>query len=481
MVKVTILGAGSTIFAKNIVGDLFLTPSARDVHIALYDIDPVRLGDSLAMAENLNRNINDGRAIISSHCGVDNRRAALQGADCVVNMIQVGGYDPGTITDFEIPKKYGLRQTIGDTLGIGGIFRALRTVPVVLDCAFDMEAVCPEAWFLNYVNPLCMVTGALLRGSGIKTVGLCHSVQWCVETLLKSVGLEHENRNIKSEIAGINHMAWLLSITEDGKDLYPEIKRLAREVNGKARAKGAEKHNNMLRLEVMLDFGYYITESSEHYAEYTPYWLKSKYPDLVEEFNIPLDEYPRRCIEQAKDWEKMKGDLVGNNKISHVRSHEYCVGIINGLLADEPYRFWGNVLNDGFISNLPGSAIVEVPCYADGRGISGAVMGSLPEQCAALNRTNINVQLMVLEAYFNRSKDALYQAAMLDPHTSSELSIDDIKKMCDEMIVAHGDYMPDFFKVSSGSLKSVSSSRVSIVDFLGSGKKMDVSKIEATT
>ncbi len=445
MTKITLLGAGSTIFAKNIMGDVMMTPSLRDAHIALYDIDKSRLKDSFNMAHNLNENINQGKAQITAHYGEEERKAAFENSDFVVNMIQVGGYEPSTVIDFEIPKKYGLQQTIGDTLGIGGIFRALRTIPVVLDYAHLMEDVCPKGVFLNYVNPMAMVTGALLKGSKIQTVGLCHSVQICVKSLMETLGLPFEGRDIQSKIAGINHMAWLLEITENGRDLYPELKAIAREINAKARQKGAEKHNNMLRLELMLNFGYYITESSEHLAEYVPYWIKSRYPVMIEEFNIPLDEYPRRCIEQIEKWQQIRDDLMHKN-IEHKKSHEYGSAIMNAIVTDTPYKFGGNVLNDGFIDNLPEMAVVEVPCIADGDGIRGQKVGRLPEQCAALNRTNINVQLLTLEAYFSQNIEHIYHAAMLDPHTSSELSMPEIKQMCDDLIEAHGDYMPSFLR-----------------------------------
>jgi alpha-galactosidase len=448
--KITLLGAGSTIFAKNVIGDVMLTPSIKDAHISLYDIDRVRLEDSFKMAQALNKNINGGIAKITAHCGIENRKSALKDADFAVNMVQIGGYEPSTVIDFEIPKKYGLRQTIGDTLGIGGIFRALRTIPVILDFAKDMEEVCPNVWFLNYVNPMAMVTGAILRGSKIKTIGLCHSVQICVKSLFETLGFKYQDRKIESKIAGINHMGWLLELKENGKDLYPELKAQAQIVNNIARLKGASKHNNMIRLEMMLNFGYYVTESSEHSAEYMPYWIKSKYPELIEEFNIPLDEYPRRCISQINQWKKMRKSIVEDQGIKHVKSHEYCTGIINGIVANERYEFGGSVINDNFITNLPRKSIVEIPCIADSSGIHGTQIGDLPEQCAALNRTNINVQLLTLEAYFQRSTDLLYQAAMLDPHTSSELSISDIKKMCDELIEAHGEYMP---KLKSSMVK----------------------------
>jgi len=431
MPKITFLGAGSTVFAKNVLGDCMMTPALRDSHIALYDIDLQRLKDSEAMLNNINKN-NGGHAKIVAYT---DRKEALRDADYVVNAIQVGGYEPCTVTDFEVPKKYGLRQTIGDTLGIGGIFRALRTIPVMLDFARDIEEVCPDAWFLNYTNPMAILTGAMLRATGVKTVGLCHSVQVCAEGLLKGLGMEYDER-VQWKIAGINHMAWLLEITRDGKDLYPEIKERA--------LKRPTPHNDMVRYEIMKQFGYYVTESSEHNAEYMPYFIKSQYPELIERFNIPLDEYPRRCINQIKGWEKMREDLVNNKDLTHSRTKEYASYIMEAMETNIPYKIGGNVLNHGVITNLPANACVEVPCLVDASGVPPCYVGELPTQLAALNMTNINVQLLTIEAALTQKKEAIYHAAMLDPHTSAELPIDSIKAMVDDLIEAHGDWLPKY-------------------------------------
>jgi len=438
MLKIAFMGAGSTIFAKNVLGDSMLSEALMGAHIALYDIDGQRLAESKAMLDNLNANINQGRAHITAHLGVESRQEALRGAKYVVNAIQVGGYEPATVIDFEVPKKYGLRQTIGDTLGIGGIFRALRTIPVCLDFARDMEAVCPEAWFLNYVNPMAMITGAMLRGSGIRTVGLCHSVQGCAEGLLWRVGMLDDVQQLRWKIAGINHQAWLLEIADGEKDLYPEIKRRAAEMNRLARQPGGEKHWDMVRFETMRHFGYYVTESSEHSAEYMPYWIKRQYPGLIDEFSIPLDEYPRRCIRQIEEWKARSAELVGNKALGHERTHEYGSYIMEAMETDIPFRIGGNVLNNGLITNLPQRAVVEVACLVDRNGVQGCFVGDLPEHLAALNRTNINVQLLTIEAAFSGRRDAVYYAAMLDPHTGSELTLDQIRALCDELIEAHG-------------------------------------------
>jgi len=434
MPKITFMGAGSTVFAKNVLGDSMLTPALAESTIALYDIDPQRLDESYLMLTAINNNLGN-KARIEKYCGVENRKDALRGANYVVNAIQVGLYEPCTVIDFEIPKKYGLRQTIADTLGIGGIFRALRTIPVMMDFARDMEEVCPDAWFLNYTNPMAMLTGAMQRYTGVKTVGLCHSVQVCAESLFKAVGMENDP-DVQTKIAGINHMAWLLEISKDGKDLYPEIKARA--------AALTEKHDNMVRLEIMKRFGYYVTESSEHNAEYMPFFIKDKYPELIDRFNIPLDEYPRRCVKQIADWEQRRDELTKDPHLSHERTHEYASYIMEAMETNKPYKIGGNVINNGLITNLPAKACVEVPCLVDKSGVTPCFVGELPEQLAALNRTNINVQLLTIEAAMTLKKEKIYQAAMMDPHLQSELSIDDIVSMCDDLIIAHEGWLPKY-------------------------------------
>ena len=434
MPKITFMGAGSTIFAKNVLGDCMTTPALQESVIALYDIDATRLEESRQMLEAINKNTG-GKTRIETYLGVTRRRDALKGAAYVVNSIQVGGYEPCTVTDFEIPKKYGLQQTIADTLGIGGIFRGLRTIPVMMDFARDMEAVCPDAWFLNYTNPMAILTGAMLRLTSVKTVGLCHSVQICAEHLLQGLGMPYDE-TVQWKIAGINHQAWLLEITRDGVDLYPEIKRRALE--------RSEKHNDMVRYELMRRFGYYVTESSEHNAEYTPWFIKSRYPELIDRFNIPLDEYPRRCVRQIASWNERRDELTQNPSLTHERTHEYASYIMEAMETNRPAKIGGNVLNHGLITNLPKNAAVEVPCLVDKSGVTPCYVGDLPEQCAALNRTNIGVQLLTIEAARTLKKEYIYQAALLDPHTAAELSIDDTVALCDDLIEAHGGWLPEF-------------------------------------
>ncbi|MCM3072501.1 MULTISPECIES: alpha-glucosidase/alpha-galactosidase [Staphylococcus] len=431
MKKITFLGAGSTVFAKNVLGDCMTVDALQDFEFALFDIDKERLKDSEMMLNNLKQNMNSTITIKA----YQNRKAALSRAKYVINAIQVGGYDPATITDFEVPKNYGLRQTIADTLGIGGIFRNLRTIPVMQDFANDIKEVCPEAWFLNYTNPMAVLTNIMLK-EGIKTVGLCHSVQVCASELLESLELPKDN--IQWKIAGINHMAWLLEIKRNEKDLYPEIKKRAKE-------KQKTTHDDMIRFELLDKFGYYVTESSEHNAEYHPYFIKSQYPELIANYNIPLDEYPRRCVKQIDDWKQMRDDIVNDQNLSHERSHEYGSYIIEAMETNKPFKIGGNVLNTGgLINNLPENAVVEVPCLVDANGVSPTYVGDLPEQLASLNRTSINTQLLTIEAALTKSKSKIYQAAMLDPHTAAELSINDIISLCDDLIEAHGNWLPEY-------------------------------------
>ena len=437
--KITFMGAGSTVFVRNVLGDCMCSPALRDSEFSLYDIDGERLKESHEIISAMNRNINEERAKVSCYLGVENRKSALRNADFVINAIQVGGYDPCTITDFEIPKKYGLRQTIADTLGIGGIMRGLRTIPVMADFARDMEAVCPNALFLNYVNPMSILTGYMLRYTGVKTVGLCHSVQVCASGLLSRLDMGDKLEGRRELIAGINHMGWLLDIRDkNGNDLYPEIRRRAYERNR------AGKHTDMVRYDYIEKLGYYCTESSEHNAEYNSFYIKSKYPELVERYNIPLDEYPRRCVDQINGWKKEREKILNGGTISHTRTSEYASHIMEAITTGLPYKIGGNVMNTGLISNLPANACVEVPCFIDGSGVQPCHVGELPLQLAAMNMTHINVHLLTIEAARTLKKEYIYHAAMLDPHTSSELSLDEIVMLADELIEAHGDWMPRF-------------------------------------
>ena len=437
--KLTFLGAGSTIFARNVIGDCMCSEVLRDSVFALYDIDGERIEESRTILEAIRKNCG-GYGRIECYVGEENRKEALRGANFVVNAIQVGGYDPCTIIDFEIPKKYGLQQTIGDTLGIGGIMRALRTIPVMQSFADDMAEVCPDALLLNYTNPMAMLSGYMQRYTPINTVGLCHSVQVCSEGLLKALGMEDKLDGRKELIAGINHMAWLLEIKDkNGVDLYPEIKSRVDAYLAKPDA------TDKVRMDYIKHFGYYCTESSEHNAEYNMFYIKSKYPELIQRYNIPIDEYPRRCVNQIEGWRKEYEEILEKGVKEHTRSHEYASRIMEAIVTGNPYQIGGNVLNKGhLISNLPAEACVEVPCLVNGSGVHPCSVGALPVQCAAMNMTNINVQLLTIEAAATGKKEHIYQAAMLDPHTGSELDIDTIKKMVDDLIEAHGNYLPKY-------------------------------------
>ena len=434
MVKIAFIGAGSTIFARNVLGDCMCTPSLRDAQISLYDIDGIRLKESQVILEGINRNVNDSRAQIRTYLGEENRREAFEGADFVVCAVRVGMQEHGLI-DFEVPKRYGYRQTIADTLGIGGLMRGLRTVPVMEEFARDMEEACPDALLLNYVNPMAIVTGYLQRYTKIKTVGLCHSVQVCSEKLLTSLGMEGKLEGRRETIFGINHMAWLLDIRDsDGQDLYPEIKE-------RAKRKNLEKHEDMVRFDYIDKLGYYCTESSEHNAEYNPFYIKNRYPELIEKFQIPLDASPERCRKIIEGWEEEKEKILDGGQITHERSKEYASRIMEAVTTGKPVKIAGNVINNGLIDNLVSDACVEVPCLVDGEGVHPCRMGRLPVHLAGMNMTNINMQLMAIEAARSRKKEDIYRAAMLDPHTAAELSIDDIRRLCDELIEAHGELM----------------------------------------
>lgn len=460
MDKITFMGAGSTVFAKNVLGDCITTDALREFEYALYDIDAQRLEESYLMLSNINRNANGGKAKVKKYT---DRIEALRGAKYVINCIQVGGYEPCTVTDFEIPKKYGLRQTIGDTHGIGGMFRALRTIPVMLDFAKDMEKVCPNALFINFTNPMSMLCLAMFRGTPIQTVGLCHSHQSCVPMLLGKLGLPQDG--VAYKISGINHMAWLLEITRNGEDYYPLIKKRAAEgpiltsvkvlrelypeyadrLPDHDIEKPVDDHDDMVRFEIMKQFGYYVTESSEHSSEYYPWFIKKDHPELIERFNIPLDEYPRRCRNQIERWKEQAEHLVHNENLTHVRSNEYAAGIIEAMETGGTFGFAGNVLNTGLIDNLPGDACVEVSCLIHEGHLQPCHMGPLPRQLAALNMRQIEVQQLTVDAALTGKKEYLYQAAMLDPHAGSELTIDEIRALVDDMIEAHGSWLPKLY------------------------------------
>jgi alpha-galactosidase len=430
MPKITFIGAGSTVFAKNLLGDILSFPELAESDIALFDINEERLRTSEIVANRVAQAANAKPTITST----TNRREALDGADFAICMIQVAGYKPGTVVDFEIPKKYGLRQTIADTLGIGGIMRGLRTIPVLLDMCRDMEELCPDVTFLQYVNPMAMNCWAINRATKIKTVGLCHSVQHTAWELARDIGIPLEEINYV--VGGINHMAFYLRFERDGEDLYPRIRQVV--------ADNRVPEWNRVRYEMFTRLGYFVTESSEHFSEYVPWFIKRDRPDLIEEFNIPLDEYIRRCENQIADWEKQRVALEGGAPLEIRRSVEYGSEIIHSIETGKPRVVYGNVANNGLIDNLPQGCCVEVPCLVDTNGVQPTKVGTLPPHLAALMQTNINVQSLVVEAALTCKREHIYHAAMLDPHTAAELSLDQIWSLVDDLIAAHGDWLPQY-------------------------------------
>ncbi|MFZ0665715.1 MAG: alpha-glucosidase/alpha-galactosidase [Acidimicrobiales bacterium] len=428
MPKTVFLGAGSTVFARNLLGDILGHEELADSEIVLHDIDAGRLSTSELVA----RRVCEALKAPATVTATTDRREALDGADYAINMIQVGGYEPCTVTDFEVPKRFGLRQTIGDTVGIGGIMRGLRTIPVLLSMCADMEELCPDVWFLNYTNPMAMNCRAVNRTSRIRTVGLCHSVQGTAFELSVDLGIPY--REIDYLAAGINHMAFYLKFEREGEDLYPRLQALAES--------GDIPDENRVRYEMLRRLGYFVTESSEHFAEYVPWFIKSERSDLINRFNIPLDEYPRRCVAQIASWDEERARLERDGPIEVHRSFEYASTIIRCIETGKPRVIYGNVANDGLIEDLPAGCTVEVPCLVDGNGVQPTRIGALPPQIAALIRTNVNVHELTVEAALTGRVDHIYHAAMLDPHTAAELDLDQITALVDELLLAHGDWIP---------------------------------------
>ncbi len=428
MPKITFIGAGSTVFAKNLMGDILGFPELADSTISLFDIDPERLRTSEIVAHKVAGALGAKPTIETT----TDRKKALEGADYAISMIQVGGYIPSTVIDFDVPKKYGLRQTIADTLGIGGIMRGLRTIPVLLDITRDMEELCPDITFLQYANPMAMNCWAINRASKIKTVGLCHSVQGTAEQIAHDINVPIEEINYIS--AGINHMAFYLKFERNGESLYPLIRQVIQE--------GRVPDWNRVRYEVFNRLGYFVTESSEHFSEYVPWFIKRDRPDLIEQFNIPLDEYIRRCKVQIAGWEAQRAEYESSDKpIEISRSREYGSLIIHSMETATPRVVYGNVANHSLIDNLPDGCTVEVPCLVDKNGLQPTRVGSLPPQLAALMQTNINVQSLTVEAALTGKREHVYHAAMLDPHTAAELDLSQICNLVDDLLEAHGDFV----------------------------------------
>ncbi len=437
MPKICLVGAGSTVFAQNILGDVLSSQDGGDYVISLFDIDPERLKTSEIVARRIYSSLQLANVRVEATL---DRREALRGSDFVILMMQVGGYKPATVTDFDVPKRYGLRQTIADTLGIGGIFRGLRTIPVLEAICRDMQDVCPQALLMQYVNPMAINCWAIKElAPEIRTVGLCHSVQHTAAHLAQCLGETIADVNYVS--AGINHVAFFLKYEKvhgDGRreDLYPRLKALA--------AEGRVPPDDRVRFDVLKRLGHFVTESSEHFSEYTSWYIKEGRADLISQFNIPLDEYIRRCEVQIEEWHALRKELEGDKPIEICRSNEYAAGIIHAAVTGNPALIYGNVPNNGLIENLPDECIVEVPCHVDRNGIQPIRIGRIPSQLAAVMNLSVSVQQLTVEAALTKKRDRIYQAALLDPHTSAELSPDQIWNLVDDLIEAHGDLLPSY-------------------------------------
>lgn len=439
--KITFIGAGSTVFAKNLIGDILSFPELADSTICLFDIDQERLKSSEIVARRIIQTLGASAKVETT----TDRARAFEGAAYAINMIQVGGYRPCTVTDFEVPKRYGLRQTIADTLGIGGIMRALRTGPVLIDMCRDMERLCPDVVHLNYVNPMAMNCWAMSEASKVRTIGLCHSVQHTAEELAHDIGVPVEEINYV--VAGINHVAFYLKFERNGRDLYPEIRRVVDE--------GRAPDWNRVRYDVFTRLGYFVTESSEHFSEYVPWFIKEGREDLIKKYNVPLDEYPRRCETQIAEWQKLRAELESSDQPVEVRrSVEYGSKIIHSLETGTPRVIYGNVANHGLIENLPAGCCVEVPCLVDKNGVQPIRIGRIPTQLAALMQTHINVQALTVEAILTGNRDRIYQAAMYDPHTAAELDLDQIWALVDDLLATHGEWIPETLRTGTKTEKA---------------------------
>ena len=459
MPKIAFIGAGSTVFAKNLMGDILSHPELAESTIVLHDIDEHRL----ELSRRVGLRVAETLGVKPQFIATTDRERALEGADYAINMIQVGGYEPSTVIDFEIPKQFGLRQTIGDTLGVGGIMRALRTVPVLLEMAHDMERLAPDVLHINYVNPMAMNCMALDRATNIQTVGLCHSVPHTAGELAADLDLPEDELDYL--VAGINHVAFFLRLEHAGKSVYPELRRVLRE--------GRIPDHNRARYELFEQFGYFVTESSEHLAEYVPWFIKEGRNDLLERYNIPIDEYLYRSQAGIASWDFIERELeqpgsqnpdllrakleetplmptmvegaveafASLNEVN--RSSEYGAQIIHAIETDTPTRIYGNVPNRGLIENLPDDACVELPALVDGQGVQPTQIGRIPPHLAALMQTNINVQSLTVEALITENREHVYHAAMLDPHTAAELDLKQIRDLVDALIEAHGDMIPE--------------------------------------
>jgi alpha-galactosidase len=437
MTRIAFIGAGSVEFTKNLLTDTFEFPELRGATVALHDIDPERLETAGMMARWTSDQLEAG-AQVEEHL---DRRAALEGADFVVNMVQIGMHE-ATLLDFEIPRKYGLKQTIADSMGIGGIFRGLRTIPFVLDLARDMRELCPRALLLNYTNPMSMLIEALYTAHPeVRSVGLCHSVPYTAREIASYIGVSHEE--LLFECAGINHIAWMTRLEVDGEDAYPRLFEATEDPTVYVRDK--------VRFELMRHFGYFVTESSEHNAEYTPYFLRDD--GLIERFDVPVDEYIRRSERNLDRYAETRRKLLAGGTFPLQRSVEYGSLIIHSMVTGRSRTIYGNVENTALIGNLPDGCCVEVPLLVDETGLRPCHVGDLPPQLAATCAPHTAVQNLTVRAALEGKREHVYHAAMLDRHASSVLSLDEIAALVDELIEAHGDALPEGVR-SSGAKAS---------------------------
>jgi alpha-galactosidase len=426
MTRVAFIGAGSVVFTKNLLGDMLRLPALRDVEVALHDIDEERLAAAEQMARWVGRELGAAPRV-TTHA---DRRSALEGATAVLNMVQIGGHE-ATLRDFEIPARHGLRQTIADTLGIGGVFRALRTAPHMLALGHEMHELCPDAWLLNYTNPMAMLCQLVYQGTPTtKVVGLCHSVQYTVRDLCELIGVdEHEVTYLS---AGVNHQAFLLRFERDGESLYPLLDE---------RIAGDPELQRRVRVELYRRFGYFQTESSEHAAEYVPWFMR--HDEELERFRIPVDEYVRRSEDNLEEFARVRDALRRGDPMPLEPSVEYAAAILSSVVTGEPSVIYGNVANDGLVPGLPDGTCVEVPCLVDRAGVQPTKIPVYPPHLAALNRTYVNVVELTVRAVLDRRPEYVRLAAALDPNASATLTLDEIAAVCDELTEAHGDLLPE--------------------------------------
>ncbi len=443
MTKIVLIGAGSHVFARHLLSDILSYPELRDSTITLMDIDKEPLDLITAFAKKVVAQHGFNTQVEST----TNRCEALEGADYVIVTIRVGGYSPW-LADREIAAKYGVTELVGDTIGPSGVFYGLRHIPVILDICHDMEELCPDAWLINYTNPMAMICWAVNDYTHIKNVGLCHGVQHTSEELARYLGVPYDE--LSYWVAGINHMAWFLELKWRGEDAYPLLREKFKDPDIYSRPDAHWAGADNVRAEIFKAFGYFNTESSHHMSEYVPYFMKR--PGLLERFNLvggkgafgPREDIEKRRRKRDEDLKQLKQQLSSGQKFAISRGLEYGSTIIHSIETGTPSRINGNVKNNGLITNLLEGCCVEVPCLVDKKGISPCYVGGLPPQCAALNQTNINVQELAVKGIVEKDKTKIFQSILLDPLTSAILTIDETRRMVDEMFQAETEYLKGF-------------------------------------